>query len=69
MNYTIKEKTMILPCKCVHKDQDNLNGKGLRTMNWAPKKGGYVCTVCGVVHKTNEKPIEKAKDKQDGTKR
>ena len=43
----MEKYTMILPCDCIHKDQDELNGKGKRVHN-SCKKGVFArCTVCG----------------------
>ena len=42
---------MIKSCKCVHKGQDKLNGKGKRVYNETAKGTAqspvYRCTVCG----------------------
>lgn len=41
--------TKILPCTCIHEDQDKMYGKGRRVHNRIETKGkfvGYACTVC-----------------------
>lgn len=42
--------TKIVKCTCEHEYQDSIHGKGRRVANAAPKKGGYICTVCGKKH-------------------
>lgn len=41
-------------CKCEHKEQDKLHGKGVRVANETTKARGtsrvYRCTVCGAEH-------------------
>lgn len=41
-----KQGTVIKPCSCVHKGQDELHGATRRVHNLSPK-GVAVCTVCG----------------------
>lgn len=43
--------TKIVKCECKHDYQDKKHGQGKRVANWAPKKGGHKCTVCGKIHK------------------
>ncbi len=55
---------MILQCNCYHEAQDSFHGKGNRVHNYAVKKGGYKCTVCGnlktmSVAKEEKKPAKK----------
>lgn len=40
--------TIILPCSCQHKDQDEMYGKGMRVHNISGKAGSELayCTVC-----------------------
>lgn len=38
--------TVIVPCKCVHADQDQLHGSGQRVHNRGKKM--QRCTVCGL---------------------
>lgn len=38
-----KNTSIIRPCVCDHKSQDEMHGK-------APGRTGYRCTVCGRVH-------------------
>jgi len=40
-------KTKLMPCKCSHKAQDIMYGKGKRVHNYCDKDGRWRCTVCG----------------------
>lgn len=42
--------TQIKKCTCVHKEQDELHGKGNRVHN-PNGKGDYKCTVCSNLKK------------------
>lgn len=46
---------MILKCTCIHKDQDELHGKGNRVYN-VLKTPAARCTVCG-----KERNVDKPK--------
>jgi hypothetical protein len=47
---TRNQEPRILPCTCVHPQQDQIHGTGNRVHNYALKHnngtGGYRCTVC-----------------------
>lgn len=52
---------MILPCTCIHAEQDKLHGKGRRVHN--ETKTSARCTVC-----KNEKPLTSQQIKDKNTK-
>jgi hypothetical protein len=38
--------TIVQSCTCVHKQQDEIHGKGRRVFNYAKKNESWRCTVC-----------------------
>lgn len=50
---------MIVICKCKHAYQDSIYGTQKRHANLATKSGGYRCTVCGTLHKSDDLPKKK----------
>lgn len=47
---TRSNSTKRINCTCQHEYQDSKYGKGIRIANFAPKKNGFVCSVCSRVH-------------------
>lgn len=47
-------QTSVIRCKCVHKDQDEMYGKGMRIHNVCKQGKGWRCTVCQDVKQRNE---------------
>lgn len=55
--------SVIMPCKCKHKDQDKMNGPGNRVFNEMGDDKNARCTVCGQVKKYRDAPGVKEKKK------
>jgi len=61
--------TSIRPCTCQHSAQNTIYGKGLRLHNEAPKKNGWVCTVCGHLKPhTKPQPIQSEEGEKEKKK-
>lgn len=60
---------MIMRCTCQHPFQDKQYGVGMRVMNYAPKKNGYVCTVCKKLHGASDKDKRIEAKKREGDKK
>ncbi len=51
------EGTKVIACKCEHKDQDEIYGKGMRLHN-VNTKGQAFCTVCSPSYRRNKVGVD-----------
>ena len=51
--------SVVLNCKCEHKEQDKMYGKGKRLFNYCADNASARCTVCNTINKTGENKNKK----------